>query len=458
LVIERPWLLRFASERGVNKQLAFWLVRNYPEVPNSLLASGWESNRVLASCGDASVFKELLARFPSMSNRAQELLGMVIPELGEAWVAEFQKVAFAAPGAQHHHRLADAVSLLIDDATARQWIARGYYHTGWKVLIARHGVSLLSELLNELPASFGGQQRLPALEVIGLLKDIPASFVEQLDRRVFNNITQQLGILPKVGESLIEAAAAVKPMGMAWLVRQCLSNPEIFGAYHAKLFLSEYIDWSRETGMKIDVGSEEVPIPFEVWYALTRFVHTWDEHMSPEALRLLPSVAVSTVIGPFSNDDDKALKILSRFEGWTAYNHALFERMIGSAMLAPLITKVFSDVLNLVPPNQLLRVVESENLKKIDLFYALRSATAPSFRESHFVLVKRVIFGPPNLHNVRSVANMFRSYGREALHVFFQPLLSQEGFAESDSLHWLLREISIVRRELLIDEQGRLLK
>lgn len=458
LVAEYPWLLRFTSERGVNQQLAFWLASNYPKVHINSFESGWQSNRILASCGDASVFNELLARFPSMNNQAQKLLGMAIPELGENWVAEFQKVAFAAPGAHHHHRLADAVSLSIDDATARKWIALGYYHTGWKVLIARHGINLLPELVNDLPPSFGGLQRIPALEVIALFKDIPSSFVEQLDRRVFNPVTQQLGISPKVGETLIEVAAAAKPMGIAWLVRQCLNNPEIFSSYHASLFLRLYIDWTRASGLKIEVGSKEAPIPFEFWYALSRFVNMWDEHFSPEALRLLPSVAVSAVTGAFLNDDDKAFKILSRFEGLITYNQVLFERMIGSAMLAPLIIKVFANVLNLVPPNQLLRVVDSEHLKKVELFYALRAATDPLFRESHLVLVKSVIFEPFNLHNVRFVAQMFRSYGYEALFDFFQPLLSQDGFAESEGLHWLLREVSIIRRELLIDEQGKFLR
>ncbi|WP_139248327.1 hypothetical protein [Janthinobacterium lividum] len=457
LLAECPWLLRFTSVRGVNKHLAFWIARNYSDVSNDSFESAWQSNRILASCGDTYVYEELLAHFPSMNNRAQELLGMILPELGEAWVAEFQKVAFAAAGAQHHHNLAKTVSLSIDDATARKWIALGYYHIGWKVLIARHGVNMLSELLNELPASFGGQQRIPALEVIGLLKDIPDSFIEQLDQRLFNDVTLQLGISPKVGETLIEVAAAVKPRGMAWLVRQCTSNPGIFGSYHAQLFLRLYVDWTRATGVKIEVGSKDVPIPFEEWYAMANFVHIWDDNISPEALRLVPSVAVNAVIGPFLTDDDKAVKILSRLEDLTAYNHVLFERMIGSALLVPLIAKVFSEVINLVPPNQLLRIVESEHLKNVVLFDALRAATSPSFRESHFVLVKRVIFEPLNLHNIRSVANMLQSYGRDTLLRFFQPLLYQDRLAESENLHWLLREVSIVRRELLIDEQGKLL-
>ncbi|AJY43592.1 hypothetical protein BW21_1269 [Burkholderia humptydooensis] len=458
LVSQSPWHLRFASNRRSNRELALWLAKNYPQAPETAPSGWWHVNRVLISCGDEGVFEELLLRFPSMSKSAQQVLGMTIPELGSAWVAKFQKVAFASAGAQHHHRLAETVSLEIDDGTARDWIARGYYHAGWEVLLARYGAKALPELLAQLPPSFGGQPRVLALEVIASLKDTPASFIDELNSRVFNSVTQQLGISPKVGESVIEAAATVKPLGIAWLVRQCLSNPKIFDGYHARRFLGAYVDWRRETGNSITVGSATAQRPFEDWYVVGRFVHDWDEHNSPEALRLVPHMAVEAVVGPFANDDDKAHKVLARLESLPTYDHALFERMIGSAMLVSLIPKVFADALNLFPPNQLLRFVQSDHVKHDELFHALRTASDPSFLETHFILTKRVISAPLNLDNIRSVANMLRSYARDALLEYFRPLLSQEGFPESDNLHWLLREASIIRGELLIDEHGKLLQ
>ncbi|WP_322034411.1 hypothetical protein [Burkholderia sp. BCC1970] len=457
LVSQSPWHLRFASDRRSNRPLALWLAKNYPQAPETAPSGWWHINRVLISCGDEDVFHELLLRFPSMSKSAQQALGMAIPELGSAWVAQFQKVAFATAGEHHHNRLAETVSLEIDDRTAHDWIARGYYHAGWKVLIARYGAKALPELIAQLPESFGGQLQVLALEVLAYLKETPASLIDELNQRVFNSVTQQFGISPKVGESLIEAAATVKPLGMAWLVRQCLSNPKVFGGYHAKLLLKEYVDWRREPGNGITVWSTTAQLPFEDWYTVERFVLDWDEHNSPEALRLVPNVAVDAVVGSLAKDDDKAHKVLARLESLPTYDHPLFERMIGSAMLVPLIPKVFADALNSFPPNQLLRFIQSDHVTQDELFHALRTASDPSFYETHFILAKRVISAPLNLQNIRSVANMLRSYARDVLLTYLRPLLSQEGIPESDNLHWLLREASIIRGELLIDEHGKLL-
>lgn len=457
LLSQSPWLFRFTSGRGANTQLALWLSRNYPQSPNTPFGGWWQSNRVLVSCGNDTVFEELLLRFPSMTDRAQELLGMAIPELGDIWVARFQRVAFASPGAQHHHRLAETLSLEIDDKTAREWIARGYYHAGWRVLVARHGTEVLPELIAELPASFGGQLRLPALEAMALLGDSPATLLDALNLRLFNELSQQLGIRPKVGESLILVAATVKPLGIAWLIGQCLRNPKVFGGYHAKLVLEVYVNWTKEAGRTLTLDPEMGQMSFERWYASIQFVTNWDNYNSPEALRLVPDVAVEAVLGPFSNDDERAEKILERLPALPAYHEALFERMFKSTRLVPLIPKIFADALNSFPQNQMLRLVQSEHMKDDELFHRLSVATDLSFRETHFLLAKRVVSAPLNLHNIRFVANMLRSYPREVLVSFFQPMLSQDGVAESDSLHWLLREAGNARRELLIDEHGKLL-
>ncbi|MFM0319990.1 hypothetical protein PQR36_34295 [Paraburkholderia nemoris] len=455
LVSTSPYLLRFACDKGVNHELALWLAKNYPQTPDTSIGAWFQANRILISCGDDTVFEELLLRFPSMTTRGQELLGMAVPELGAVWVARFQKLAFEEPGAKHHHRLAETLSLEVDDVTAREWIARGYYLSGWKVLVARHGHSVLPELIAQLPASFGGQPQVIALEAIAFLDDAPESLLTELNSRLFNEASQRLGIMPKVGESLIFVAAKVKRLGMAWLIGQILRNPNIFGGYHAKLVLKEYMSWKKETGQTLTLEPTMGQISFERWYAHVRFVSSWDEYMSPEALRFVPDAAVEAVLGPFANDDEKTEKILSRLDGLPAYNAALFERMLAGARLARLILQIFVNVLTSFPPNQMLRLVQSDHLEPDVLFHGLKTVNDVSFEKTHLLLAKRVIDAPFNLHNIRSMADMLRSYSRETLFSFFQPLLSPDDVAESDNLHWLLRETGNARRELLVDEQGK---
>ncbi|WOD16958.1 NACHT domain-containing protein [Paraburkholderia kirstenboschensis] len=455
LLLSSPWLLRFACGKGANRQLALWLARNYPQGEDTQIGAWFQVNDVLVSLGDDAVFEELLLRFPSMTRRAQELLGMAVPRFGDHWVAQFQKLAFAEPGANHHHRLAETLSLEVDDATAREWIARGYYLLGWRVLVARRGHEVLPELLAQLPASFGGQPRVLALEAIALLDDAPESLLADLNLRLFNETSQRLGIMPKVGESLIFVAAKVKRLGMAWLIGQILRNPNIFGGYHAKLVLKEYISWKEETGQTLTLDPSMGQVSFECWYARIRFVSSWDEHMSPEALRLVPDVAVEAVLETFANDDEKAEKILSRLDALPDYSDALFERMIASEGLTRYIPKVFGNVMTSFPPNQMLRLAQSDLLQPDVLFHSLKAVNDVAFEQAHFHLLKRAIGTPLNLYSIRAVADMLRGYSREALFSLVQPLLSSDYVAESDILQWLLRETGYSRRELLTDEQGK---
>jgi hypothetical protein len=141
-------------------------------------------NHVLASCGDDGVFEYLLYCFSSMKTMAQETLGFAIVALGGPWVARFQEVAFRSTGATHHHQLAKAVALEIDDATARCWIANGFSEPGWRVLIARHGGAIVPEMVASLPESFEGLDYIPTLAAMRYLVNPPESLRDEIWRRV----------------------------------------------------------------------------------------------------------------------------------------------------------------------------------------------------------------------------------------------------------------------------------
>lgn len=62
------------------------------------------------------------------------------------------------------------------------------------------------ELLAQLPASIGGQPLVLALEAVAFLDDAPKSLLADLNLRLFNETSQRVGTMPKVGESLIFVA------------------------------------------------------------------------------------------------------------------------------------------------------------------------------------------------------------------------------------------------------------
>ncbi|MEM5366450.1 hypothetical protein V4C53_10435 [Paraburkholderia azotifigens] len=458
LIEKTPEYLRFVSDRGVNVELAHWLAANYPQHPEEQFAGWWHINRVLVSCGDSQVFEVLLSRFPSMSTNAQQVLGMAIPQLGSVWTAKFQKVAFQEPGANQHHRLLETLSLEIDDATAHQWISNGYHDAGWRVLIARHGADILPELLKQVPAALGGHQRIPALEVMRFLVDPPASLADDLMSRLIHPDGRDKSIMPKVGESLIDALSRVRPAGLLALVRQCLNKPTVFGHYLGQLFLKAYIEWMKETGEGFNVPGPEGPLPFEIWYVAAQFVQDWSEHHSPAAIVLLPQIAVATVLGPLADDEAKAKAVLENMASLSAFDAPLFDKMIDSAALAPLIPKVFADALNSFPPDRLLQVASSEFVNEGDLFHQFRSVSDTSFAQLHRLFVHRVLAAPLNLENIRSVASMLRSYARDELLAMLKSHLGEGGPALGNNAHWLLRETENVRKDLLIDEQGHFLE
>ncbi len=164
LIATQAWKLRPSAMRANNRELANWIVSQYEQL-SELGGSQWfEMNKVLVACGNDATFENLLARFPTMSVKAQEVLGFAIVDRGEPWIAAFQKIAFASGAPQHHHQLLKIASLGIDDGTARRWILQGSAVLGWRVLIARYGAAVIPEMLANLPDTFDRMHNCPALD------------------------------------------------------------------------------------------------------------------------------------------------------------------------------------------------------------------------------------------------------------------------------------------------------
>src|SRR6202034_4477980 len=148
----------------------------------------------------------------------------------------------------HHHKLAEALSLEIDDTTARTWIANGYDQVGWRVLIARHGESILPELIADLPASFANLHHIPALAAMRFLERAPKSLIEELWSRLGSPMQ------PKAMQDVLNALATVYPEGVASIVRFIVDRPNALPSYHLAQALRLYEEWRKKLGADLGVS------------------------------------------------------------------------------------------------------------------------------------------------------------------------------------------------------------
>lgn len=446
IIASHAWMLRAAAERRGNSALARFIATEYERLIEFVVdknSSAWiDLNRVLVSCGDDEVFGLLLAKFPSMGPRAQEMLGFAVVERGLPWVARYQKVALST-GAPHHHKLAKELSSEIDDETARLWIAAGHDEAGWRVLIERHGEAMLPELIEQLPPSFAGLHHIPALSHMRWLSSAPDTLVDEIWRRLGNPMQ------PKAMQDVLNAIARVTPTRVPHITRFMLEQPNALPAYHQHQVFQLYEDWKNRFGIELYVKSTNgVEYSFSDWIVRQSMMNQWEDYFTPEILALSPELAIEYVVHHL--DDKRAAAVLNALKEPVAYSAPLLDRMIAVPALAKLIPKVFADNLDLFPVATLQRCIASADIDQNNLLYRLAATSNPMHCSVHVELLKRVLEAPLKLHDLRYVADMLRDYSREEV---FR-IIDSVPKIRDDSWFWFVRSVEIVRGERLINEGG----
>ncbi len=450
LLRQMPWKLRAAAARRSNVALARQIAANYERLVETGIpqnsGSWFHLNRVLVACGDDDVFRMLLARFGPMGPRPQELLGYAIVDRGEPWIAAFQKVAFAAPWGRQHHKLAETLSLAIDDATARAWIANGYDEIGWRVLIARHGQAVLPELVADLPPSFADLHHIPALANMRFLEQAPASLVQELWRRLGSPMQ------PKAMQDVLNALATVYPEGVASIVKFIAEQPNALPSYHLAQAVRLYNEWRKKLGAELRVAAlpTRETVPFPRWIALHSALQRWEDHFTPMMLSSSPDLAVEVVLQHFPGDDDKAAAVLKVLKDVKSHHAGLLDRMLATPKLAALIPDVFASCFDTFPVEALHRCIISPDVNQDTLLFRLGATSNPLHRSVHAELMQRVLKLPANLHNYRYVANMLKAHTRYDVVALLERTISPN----EDGAIWFVREVETARGERLINEVG----
>lgn len=451
LIRSTPWKLQATADRGVNAKLAAWIAERYGDIADKWLSpngSGWINvNRVLVSCGNDAAFGGLLSRFGMLSVKAQELLGFAIVDRGAPWIGRFQAIAFLEPSQRQHHRLAQETSLDIDDDIARRWISVGFDDLGWRVLVKKHGNAMLPELIQGLPQTFDGLHHVATLAAMRHLDDPPESLVDEIWSRIGG------AIQPKTMEDVLEAIARVKPTGVPSIVRFVIGQAGALPSYHVAQIVRLYSGWQRRTSLELFVQTPMGNVPFADFALISNLKGPRDKDFLARGFRYAPSLAVRIASGDSAVDDGTALKILEELEPLKQYEPALFSRMISSETLAKRLPALFSEVFDMMPVDDLRRLVTSPNFKLDELLWRLSKASNPLHKSIHVELMERVLTAAPNLHHYRYIGDMLRSYSRDEVRDILRPVAKRD----QDSARWLIRQVEVARRERLIDEAGEIL-
>lgn len=452
LLKSEPWLLRPAARRRLNLPLAWRIAVDYERLvtePAVRSSSIWiDINRVLVGCGNDDCFNELLKRFSGMSPGAQELLGYAVVEKGGRWVSRFQRIAFASTAGSQHHKLAETVSLDIDDETARLWIAAGNFENGWRVLLKRNGKALASELVGALPETFDGLHDIKPLACLQYMDDAPEILIEELWGRVRGHMQ------PKAMQDVLLALAKVEPNGVASIVRFIINHPGSLPSYHLSLALRLYRDWEKKFEMAVMVEFGGVNMSFPQWAIVSGLRLGKDQHFMSTMLSRAGDIAGPIILRELKDDRGRLEAVLNNLEGLSTYDQELFRWMITTPKLAKLIPKVFSQCLNEFPLDSLKLLIDSTDVDQESLLLKLSDTSNPLHRPVHEELVRRVLSEGVNLWHYRYVAKMLRCYSRYEVLNMLKELAS---IREEESIR-LIRCIGDARGELMIREDGVILE
>jgi hypothetical protein len=446
LLEKEPWRLRTTADRAMNAELLKWVADRYENIVDRLLkpnSSGWLNlNRLLVTTGDDSVFNSLLDRFPSMSRKSQELLGFAVVERGEPWIGRFQEVAFRDQDINHHHRLAAELSLEIDDQMARGWIAAGHDAVGWRVLIARHGASMVPELIAGLPPSFDGLHHIPTLSAMSFLTDAPEALIDEIVSRIGGTMQ------PKAMQDVLEAISKVSLKGVPAIVKFCADRPGLLPAYHLAQAVRLYATWQKSSKMELVVATPVGQLPFREWALVGEYFRSKNEDFLPRGFSFAPDVAIRLVLSGL--DIKYAKLVLDALEPLETLDQSLFEHMMVVPELTPIIPKLFAEVLDDMMSADLLLLAASTYVDFDNLLWRMSVTSNPMHRPFHLEAIAITLGKQINLHHFRYIGSMLRAYSRDDL----QYLLLQFLTVRDDKVLWLIRMIEEVRRERLIDEAG----
>jgi hypothetical protein len=438
--------LRPAARRGANNELAMWVADHYGSHAEPR-HSGWLNlNEVLTRCGDDLVWARLLERFDGLPPSAQETLGFAIVERGDPWLGRFQKKAFASGAIATHHQLAEAVSLEIDDGTARSWIAHELAVLGWRVLISRYQNQIVPELVAALPDSFNELHSIPALKAMSYLAHPPDSLADEIWRRVRGTMT------PMAMEDVLFALGPIRTRGVPLVVANLVRNPSFLPSYHFVRFVAIFSKWQVDTGVTIQVTVGEKQLSFLEWIVVRRIALDRDDELFRSQLPPVRDAFAPIFLAHFKEDPATYARLLADGGRLDRYHPGLVEYLLATPGQAARIPELFSTAFETFPEGVLETVLDAPGVDFRKVTRALGASTTPAHAHVHATVARRLLAREFDIWAHRDVAQMLRVHPRASLLRILREVIGER--ASDDTRLWLVREVEAASGNLLINEQA----
>ncbi|MBS1953389.1 MAG: hypothetical protein JST89_04330 [Cyanobacteria bacterium SZAS-4] len=441
LIVQQPWKLRLCEKRKSNVVLAKLIARHYEKflaLAQSKYSSGFQLGDFLAACGDDSCFELLLKDYPAMSDKAQELLGFAISKKGEPWISRFQLQG------KPPHSLKHGTSAEIDDATAYQWISAGREDEGWRVLVSRHGASLMPQIIKALPSNFAGIDHVPVLDSLRYSSNLPSSLI--------NEILDRFGspMMPKAMEECMDAIASVYPEGVPVLINLVFNNGMALPGYHLAHLMDLYEQWHKKSGLSLSINmSNDLSVPFPEWLALYAYNRSWEPHYSAKVIAKSASVATNFILGPLLLDLVKTEEILRELKNVEHASSQLLNHMLASSELAKYIPEVFAISFQEFSSAEIEKCFENQFVDQYLLLTKLETNSHSRHRPAHVELIKKALDGPVEIQKFRQLAMITRCYTEDEVLSLLRSLKTDQ-----ENWLWFVREVESARGEFLIYENG----
>ena len=278
------------------------------------------------------------------------------------------------------------------------------------------------------------------------LKEAPESIINEIFSRFESPME------PMAFEDALVAISRVKATGFASIANFFMRNPNI-PAYHVRKIIKLYEEWKDKYKIDLEIKTLHSSIPFKDYLLISCFQNNPNDPFLPETIAESSDYSIHIVLNIYKEDDIKAKNILDKIKPLTEYNDQLFERMINSRILAPLITKVFAKALNLFPLKSINKMEQSPEIKFEDLLYSFSKTSSTEHKPIHIKFLNKVIASELNIWHYRYVANMLKTYSYYELLDILNTIYN----TQDDKVLLFIRELEIIRGEHLINENGEFL-
>lgn len=155
-----------------------------------------------------------------------------------------------------------------------------------------------------------------------------------------------------------------------------------------------------------------------------------------------------------SKGDSAVRSIVEHMDPIESYHERLFELLLADPSLSALIPKLFSGALDTFPEKASERAINSPDVPFVDLLRSMAASSSPVHCALHKAIVTSLLAQPIDLFRYGDLAKILRIYQREQI---LDILKSTIPDMTSEAV-WMIREIELERRQLLIDEECRWLE